>query len=113
KGVLLLHYTLLLVPITSLWLTSFLTGKYKYIFLPIIIVVFLINLQYTSAVVNSPNWANGHDFNSWKGMTEVANEVVKQEKGNEFGYFVYAPDAYAYQPRYAMIYNFKIANANS
>ena len=35
------------------------------------------------------------------------------QKNKEFGYFVFAPDALAYQPRYAMIYNFKVAHARA
>jgi len=42
-----------------------------------------------------------------------AQEVIKLQDGKEFGYFVYAPDAFAYQPRYAMIYNFKVAKAHA
>ena len=36
-----------------------------------------------------------------------------KERGKEFGYYVFAPDAYAYQPRYAMLYGFKKNNTKA
>lgn len=109
KGILLFHYTYLLVPLTSLWLVSFLANRYKLLFLPIISIVFYFNLNNTNGEINHRLSAMGNYPNSWKGLTTVAQQIIKQQQGKEFGYFVFAPDAFAYQPRYAMSYNFKAA----
>jgi hypothetical protein len=47
------------------------------------------------------------NFESWRGLSKVALEVVSRQKDNPYGYYVFSPDAFAYGPRYAMIYNFK------
>ena len=113
KGILLFHYTYLLMPLTALWLVSFLKGKYKIVFMLIIGLVYILNLRSSQSYVNVRRNAVGNDYNSWKGLSKVAQEVIAIQKGKEFGYYVFAPDALAYQPRYAMIYNFKIANAKA
>ncbi len=114
KGVLLFHYIYLLVPFTILWLVSFLEGRYKILFAILILIVYILNLQ--SSISYSSYLRDGFigkNPYSWLGLSSVAQEVISQQKGKEFGYFVYAPDAYAYQPRYAMMYNFKSANAKA
>lgn len=114
KGVLLYHYTYLLIPLTYLWLVSFLRGKYKPVFIILIFMVYLINLLYALDYIAflKAGFIGKHP-NSWKGLSAVATEVVKEAKGREFGYFVFSPDAFAYQPRYAMIYNFKASRAKA
>lgn len=114
KGILLVHYTYLLIPLTSLWLVSFLAGRYKHklLFLSIIVFIFYYNFNSANADVNSRLDNIGKYANSWRGLTTVAQEIIKQQQGKEFGYFIFAPDAFAYQPRYAMIYNFKATHAN-
>jgi hypothetical protein len=113
KGVLLLHYVYLLVPLTTLWLVSFLSSKYRLIFLPLIIFIFYITFNSANSNIASSESNIGRNYNSWRSLTSVANEVISMQGSKEFGYFVYAPDAFAYQPRYAMIYNFKVANAKA
>ena len=112
KGVLLFHYVYLLIPLTTLWLVSFLATKYKLIFLPLIAIVFFANFNNVRGQIEAQSYA-GNTVNSWKGLSRVASEVILWQKGKEFGYFVFAPDALAYQPRYAMLYHFKKANAKA
>lgn len=108
KGILLFHYVYVLIPLTYLWLSSFLRGKYIVLFGIIIGAVYIINL---TAALNFKHSLEvdfmGKNYNSWKGLSESAKYVISEEKGREFGYFVFAPDSFAYQPRYAMLYNFK------
>lgn len=107
KGVLLVHYVYLLIPLTALWLISFLEGKYKLIFLPFIFFIFFLNFQNSRQYIEGVKSRMGNDYNSWVSLKTVADEVVKKQNHKEFGYFVFAPDAYAYQPRYTMLYSFK------
>ena len=115
KGILLFHYVYLLVPLTTLWLVSFLASKYKIFFLPLIGIIFYFSFTSATGYVGSRESLSltGKDYNSWKSLSAVAKEVIDWQKDNEFGYFVFAPDALAYQPRYAMIYNFKVSNAKA
>lgn len=107
KGILLFHYIYLLMPLTTLWLVSFLKGKYKILFLLLIGFLYTSNLQFSKSDINVHRENSMNNYNSWKALSLIANDVSEREKGKEFGYFVFAPDALAYQPRYAMIYNFK------
>lgn len=114
KGILLFHYVYLLVPLTTLWFVSFLGGKYKIFFLPLIGIVFYYSFTFSKGYVVSRESIMGKNYNSWKSLSAVAEEVINMQKNNkEFGYFVFAPDALAYQPRYAMTYNFKKAHAKA
>lgn len=113
KGVLLFHYVYLLVPLTTLWLVSFLASKYKVFFLPLIGIIFYLSFISATSYVASAESLTGTDYNSWKSLSTVAKEVIDMQKNKEFGYFVFTPDALAYQPRYAMIYNFKKAHAKA
>lgn len=118
KGILLYHYVHLLIPLTTLWFVSFLESKYKLLFLPFIGIIFYLNFNYANGYNGSRNLLIGNDYvstdyNSWRSLSAVAKEVINRQKGEEFGYFVFAPDAFAYQPRYAMIYHFKTAHAKA
>lgn len=113
KGVLLFHYVYLLTPLTVLWLVSFLVTRYKLLFFPIIIIIFTSGFNFAHLRINQRLASMGKDYNSWTSLSNVAKEVISKEKNNEFGYFVFAPDAFAYQPRYAMIYHFKNAKAKA
>ncbi len=110
KGVLLFHYVYLIIPLTALWLTSFLKSKYRFLFIPFIFLIFYSDFIST---MHYDERSIGKHYNSWLALSEVANTVVDWQKGGEFGYFVFAPDALAYQPRYAMIYNFNKAKAKA
>lgn len=114
KGVLLTHYMYLMVPFTVLWLVSFLNGKYKEIFAPIVILVLLFNIQYAVFFTNSLKSSYiGKAQDSWVGLLHLAENIADSQKGKEFGYYVFAPDAFAYQPRYAMLYVFKKEKAKA
>lgn len=114
KGVILVHLVYFLIPLTTLWLVSFLSGRYKIVFLPIVLIVFTLNLNSLIGYIkDTQNNFMDKNINSWRGLSAVSEKIIKKQKNKEFGYFVYAPDAYAYQPRYAMIYNFKKSNSKA
>lgn len=114
KGIMLYHYIHLLIPLTTIWLVSFLGGTYKKVFAVVIIIVFLLNLNFAK------NWVSdtqrnivGKSPDSWTSLKTVADSIINEQKGKEFGYFVFSPDSFAYQQRYAMIYEFKANNAKA
>ncbi len=147
KGVLLFHYMYLIVPLTTLWLVSFLDTTYeiktnlvksklwktqlfntslkdlyhwslknanRIIIVPLITYLYITSLQGAQTYIDAKkiNFMN-KNYNSWTALSAVAKEVITEQKGKEFGYYVFAPDAFAYQPRYAMIYNFKASRAKA
>ena len=114
KGIMLYHYIHLLIPLTTIWLVSFLKGPYKIVFAAVIFIVFLFNFNFaTHWVSDTQNSIVGKSPDSWKALQVVGQSVVDGEKGKEFGYFVFSPDSYAYQQRYAMIYSFKSLHAKA
>lgn len=113
KGILLFHYVYLLIPLAVMWLTSFLSTRYKIIFAIIVGIIFYQSFISSYNNIKSRETRSDKNYNSWKSLSAVAQNIINERRGKEFGYFVYTPDALAYQPRYAMIYNFKQAHAKS
>lgn len=113
KGILLHHYVYLLIPLTTLWIVSFLATKYRILFLPFIAIIFYLSFTLAKSYIISTGSILGTDYNSWKSLSSVAKSIIDSQQNKEFGYFVFAPDALAYQPRYAMTYNFKKAHAKA
>lgn len=114
KGVILSHFVYFLVPLTAFWFASFMHGRLLFLFLPVLGYAIVLNVQ--SAVEFQ------HSFNSsfvekrqesWRGLNSVADAVIARAKDEPFGYFVFSPDAFAYGPRYAMLYNFQKAKVPS
>lgn len=114
KGVILYHYIYLLVPITTIWLIALSKGVSRFIFIPVILLVLFLNFNFTSGYIDDmKNNFVGKKLNSWTTLKNVAQTVIEEQRGKGFGYFVYSPDAYAYQQRYAMLYSFKAAGIDA
>jgi hypothetical protein len=114
KGVILSHYVYVLVPLSAIWLATLVKGSYKIIFIPIILLVIYLNFNYAKGFLAYYQQSlMGKSPDSWVALKAVAKSVINEQGGKEFGYYVYSPDSYAYQQRYAMIYAFKTANAKS
>lgn len=114
KGIILYHYIYVVIPLTTIWLVSFLKGHTKYIFIPLAFLVFLLNLNFARNYISFTNDSFlGKSRDSWILLHSVAESIISEEKGKEFGYFVYSPDAFAYQQRYAMLYSFKVSKAKA
>lgn len=114
KGVILSHFIYFLVPLTAFWFASFLRGNLRFLFFPVLLIAVILNIrsaakfQYfldTSFIEKRQE--------SWRGLNLVANAVLGRVKKEPFGYFVFSPDAFAYGPRYAMIYNFQKTNVHA
>jgi len=56
---------------------------------------------------------NGKIPDSFVSLKIVAQQIINEQKGKDFGYYVYSPDAYAYQQRYAMMYMFASTHTNA
>ena len=114
KGVILGHFIYLLGPLTTLWFTSFVRGKYTLLFLSVLGFAAVINVQFglshiefvRNSLIEKLPW-------SWRSTNQVDQAVIKRQGQIPFGYFVFSPDAFAYGPRYAMIYHFKASGAQA
>lgn len=114
KGILLIDHVILLAPLSVLWLLTLAKGTYKYILIPLLVLIILIHFNIVKGFASVNKQGNlGTSPDSWLALQQVAKKVVNGQKGKAFGYFVYSPDAYAYQQRYAMMYYFKNSKARS
>src|SRR6185369_6611781 len=114
KGVLLVDYVYLLVPLTVIWLCALANGVYKVLFVPLLLIIIYSNFLFAAANLSSIQQSFiGKSPNSWIALKTVAQSIIDEQKGKEFGYYVYSPDSYAYQQRYAMIYAFENAHAQA
>ncbi len=114
RTLILFHFVYLLIPLTYIWLASLLTGRNKLLITTIIVFIYLANLHTSLNYISylQKSFINKSP-NSWIGLSNVAQKVIDKQNGKPFGYFVYAPDAFAYQPRYAMLYNFAASSAKA
>jgi len=114
KGVILMHFVYFLIPLTVLWFVSFLRGSSQFLFFPILVIAIFMNSRET---VNYLNYLNTSFMEkrpeSWRSTNLAAEAVIKRNGSKPFGYFVFSPDAFAYGPRYAMIYHFKKAHLDA
>lgn len=113
KGTLLIDQIFLLIPISITWLAVLAGGRYKIIFIPLIFLIIYLNFNFSKNYIDYSITSIGRSPDSWTSMKNVADRIINEEKDNEFGYFVYSPDSFAYQQRYAMIYSFKNAHTKA
>lgn len=104
KGPILYFHIFPIFPLVFLIFASFLTSRYKQVFLVLFAVIYVFNL---ANAVNDNTVAQkeiiGKSIVSWKFLYTMAKDIVQSES-EAFGYFIYSPDVLAYEPRYAMIY---------
>lgn len=103
SGGLLLHYFLPLAPLTLLIFSSFITSRFKKMFAVLFVIVYLINIHSFRFYVEEANVFIGKHEDSWKFLKSMTDRIYEDEE-EEFGYFVYSPDSYGYQTKYAMHY---------
>src|SRR3989344_4839200 len=104
KGQVLYFHQFPLFPLVFLVFSSFITSKYSKLFLILFFVVLSFNLRSTYLDIKESESFIGNDKYSWKFLNEASQKVF-QGPEKVLGYFVYAPDVLAYEPKYAMIYN--------
>lgn len=80
---------------------SLFTSRYKTAFLVLFAVIYTFNLSNSVADARDSTGFIGQNKASWKSLSDIARAVY-EDAPEEFGYFVYAPDVMAYEPKYAM-----------
>ncbi|HVZ67757.1 MAG TPA: hypothetical protein VG917_05880 [Patescibacteria group bacterium] len=103
KGPILYFYIFPLFPLVFLIISSFLNSKYeKYLIIPLCMIL-LVNIS--NGIRDMKDSVNiiGKDTHSWKFLKEATDKIYARND-KDIGYFVYSPDSFAYEGRYAMIY---------
>lgn len=95
------------VPMVFMFLASLVTTKPGRVLWPFIIFIIIFNAyaSFTFMKSASENFF-GKNEDSWKVLASVGTDVFKHEEA-EFGYFVYAPDKFAYEPKFALVFGQK------
>ncbi len=107
KGVVLEHQYLPTLALTDLLFAILALSKHRKLYFFLLVLVIIFNYQALLGFTdNADRKFFGRDQNSWIALHSMG-EAIAADAPKEFGYFVYSPDAFAYQPRYAMIYTFK------
>jgi len=94
-------------PLVFLIFASFITSKYKVLFITVFAICYLINFNTAITDIKTSASFIGKDQTSWKFLNNMANTLFSV-KDNNFGYFVYTPDVIAYAPKYALFYEQKL-----
>lgn len=104
KGFILYFYLFPQFSLVFLIFTSLITSKYKKIFFVFFLLIFSLNFYTTiKDTQKSITHYIGKDSDSWKFLYRLSQKVY-QGKEETFGYFIFSPDSFAYQPKYAMLY---------
>ncbi len=112
KGQVLYFHQFPIFPLVFLIFTSFITSKYKKVFLLLFIIVMTLNIRSALLDMDESSSIMGKDIYSWKFLNEASAKIF-QGKEEELGYFVYSPDVVAHEPKYAVLYNAKKSNKKS
>ena len=102
RGAILYFYQFPQFPLTFLIFSSFVTSKYKQLFLGVFLVVLVLNFEIAYANVRASEKFSGIDIDSWKFQRQLAEDMYSQN--GEYGYFVFAPDSFGYPTMYALKY---------
>lgn len=103
KGPLVYWLIFPLFPLMYLTASSLINSRVKDTVICIFLVIMVLNLKQAVFDINMSSVYIGKDVQSWKFLDIVAKKVF-QGKEKTFGYFVYAPDSFAYGEKYAMYY---------
>ena len=93
--------------------SSLVNSKHKYNFALVFVFVYIANLG--GAIREKKNLQTEFKQKSqytWAGLFGVASKVYSMPE-QEFGYFVFSPDQFAYEPRYAMEYGKRFYHKDS
>lgn len=112
SGGMLYHYYMPLFPLVFLMFASFITSRYAVLFVVLFTFAYTLNFSFARTYIAQSQTFIGHDQNSWKFLFGMAQKAF-QGPENEFGYFIYMPDALAYQPKYALSYAARLSYKNA
>lgn len=109
------QYYRTLLPVVILCVT-YAVVKYvpKKFFLPILVVIIGSNTFFAlKSGVDYLKSTPTADEMHWKFYRQMANDILTDSNGEQFGYYVFSPDQFGYQAKYAMRYFAKANNANT
>lgn len=109
KGFILYFYLHPQFSLVFLIFASFVTSNYKKIFIPIFLVILSFNFLTAIKDTRDANNYIGKNTESWKFLYQLSKKIYEQPE-DTFGYFIYSPDAFGYQPKYAMFYTVSLFN---
>jgi len=112
KGFILYFYLHPQFSLVFLLFASMSTSNYKKIFIPIFLTIFVLNFYTAIDDTRDSKSFIGKNGESWKFLHNLSKKIY-QEPENSFGYFIYTPDAFGYQLKYAMIYTASLFNKQS
>ncbi|SRR5258708_17965901 len=92
-----------MIPLIYLIFSSFITSRYNKLFIIIFAAIYILNLNSAFAFIKNADNFIGKNVESWQFLLNLSKTAYSQNQ-TSFGYFVYSPDAYGYQPKYAMFY---------
>lgn len=102
KGPIWNYYYIPFIPLLVLVFVSIKNHISKIIFYPLLILIYIINLQAAIADLSTYNFNPlEQDTSTWQFNKLVAEKVFASSE-DEFGYFIFTPDLYGYSPRYAL-----------
>lgn len=103
KGFILYFYLYPQFSLVFLIFVSLVTSKYKKVFIVLFGLILMAN--FCTAIRDTIETRNfiGKNTDSWKFLYGLSKKIYQQPE-KEFGYFVYSPDLFAYQAKYAMVY---------
>jgi hypothetical protein len=104
NGSVLLHYYLPFMFIPVLLFSSMHRWIDKRAFGAVIVLIMAINISHLADLQKENASRRGTHFTSWVALSEALRPVRVSAQDREIGLFVYAPDTYAYAPKYAALY---------
>jgi len=102
KGPVLYWYLFPMFPLMLLVVSSFAASRLRNLVIFIFIVIIIVNIRTALNDIHSSQELSQTIF-SWHALDTMSKRVF-EGKEHTFGYFVYAPDALAYEEKYAMYY---------
>lgn len=97
KGVIWGYYYWPFLPLTLIIFVSLFNLINKKIFIFVFLYIFIINFVFGVQSIKSVG-------TGWAFYFKLAKEVYKNANGNDFGYYIYTPDQFAYSEKYSMHY---------
>lgn len=104
NGSVLLHYYLPFMFIPVLLFSSLHRWVDKRLYFAIVVLVLLVNVSHLRDVQKEYQARYGTHFTSWVALQEAMQPVKRAAQNETVGVWVYAPDAYAYAPKYVALY---------
>ena len=104
NGWLMYYYWMSIFPLVFLLFSSLETVLSKYIFYTLLYVALISNILMSFSFIDQSNNFIGKNQESWKFQSSIAETVFNDAKENDFGFFIYTPDIFAYSTKYPFAY---------